>query len=73
MTLQKQQVRHCKQYQDIIDGVVPGVVILFEEQDSEKYQESLKVATSQMTDQEYLEKHSAYYIKNPHLRTIIKD
>jgi hypothetical protein len=75
MITKSNEIVHCKEWQDIIDGLVPGVIIPFEDtrDGTEIYQDSLKVATSQMSRQEYWEKHSPYYQKNPHMRTIVKD
>ena len=71
MNSKTDEVTYCKKYRDIYDGLVPDVIISFEESQSRApvYTDSLKVAVGKMSRQEYLELYSPYYKLNPHLKT----
>jgi hypothetical protein len=68
-----QTFTRCREDQDIIEGLVPGVITFYEEIGSQKYLDSLEVSKGNMTNQKYLELYSPYYQKNPHLKTIVED
>ena len=71
MNSKTSEVTYCKRYQYIFDGVIPGVILSFEDtlNETPKHHASMKVAVGEMTEQEYLELYSPYYKLNPHLKT----
>ena len=73
MNSKTKKITYCKRYQDIFDGVIPGVILSFEDtrDKTTTYLDSMKVVVGEMTEQEYLELYSPYYEKNPHLKTIL--
>ena len=71
MKSQTNKITYCKEWQDIFDGIVPGVILAFEDtrDGTQIYLDSLKVAIGEMTKQQYLEKYSPYYHLHPELKT----